>query len=101
MWRLGKVDPEELPSPYVAAGASLLSFAVGAIIPLLPFVLGFDALGVALGLSALAAVVGGGVVSRLTNRPFWRGALRQLVLGSVAAGLTYVIGLAVGGLASS
>jgi VIT1/CCC1 family predicted Fe2+/Mn2+ transporter len=95
------VNPAELPSPYVAAGASLLSFAVGALIPLLPFLLGFDALSVALGLSALAAVVGGGVVSRLTNRPFWRGALRQLLLGAVAAGLTYVIGLAVGGLATS
>jgi VIT1/CCC1 family predicted Fe2+/Mn2+ transporter len=84
----------------VAAGASLVSFAVGAIIPLLPFALGFDALWVALGLSALAAIVGGGLVARLTGRPFWRGALRQLLLGAVAAGLTYLIGLAVGGLAA-
>lgn len=95
------VDPEELPSPYVAAGASLLSFSVGAVIPLLPFLLGFNALGVALGLSALAAIVGGGLVARLTNRPFWKGALRQLVLGGVAAGLTYLIGLAVGGMAAT
>jgi vacuolar iron transporter family protein len=94
------VNPAELPSPYVAAGASLVSFAVGAIIPLLPFVLGFDALWVALGLSAIASVVGGGLVARLTNRPFWRGGLRQLMLGVVAAGLTYLIGLAVGGLAT-
>jgi VIT1/CCC1 family predicted Fe2+/Mn2+ transporter len=94
------VNPSELPSPFVAAGASLVSFAVGAIIPLLPFVLGFDALWVALGLSALAAIVGGGLVARLTGRPFWRGALRQLVLGAVAAGITYLIGLAVGGLAA-
>ena len=54
----------------------------------------------ALGLSALASIVGGGLVSRMTNRPFWRGALRQLMLGAVAAGLTYLIGLAVGGLAT-
>ena len=39
--------------------------------------------------------------SMMTNRPFWRGALRQLVLGGVAAGLTYLIGLAVGGLAAA
>ena len=32
----------------------------------------------------------------MTERPFWRGALRQLVLGGVAAGFTYLIGLAVG-----
>lgn len=94
------VNPAELPSPYVAAGASLVSFAVGAIIPLLPYALGFDALWVALFLSALAAIVGGGLVARLTARPFWRGALRQLVLGALAAGITYLIGLAVGGLAT-
>ena len=58
------------------------------------------ALGVALGLSALAAVIGGGLVARLTNRPFWRGAARQLILGAVAAGVTYLIGLAVGGMAA-
>ncbi|HVT69357.1 MAG TPA: VIT1/CCC1 transporter family protein, partial [Trebonia sp.] len=95
------VNAAELPSPYVAAGASLVSFAIGAIIPLLPYALGFDALAVALGLSALAAIVGGGVVARLTGRPFWRGALRQLLLGAVAAGVTYLIGLAVGGMAAS
>jgi VIT1/CCC1 family predicted Fe2+/Mn2+ transporter len=94
------VNPAELPSPLVAAGASLVSFAVGAIIPLLPYALGFDALWAALGLSALAAVVGGGLVAVLTGRAFWRGALRQLVLGGVAAGITYLIGVAIGGLAT-
>jgi vacuolar iron transporter family protein len=94
------VNPADLPSPYVAAAASLVSFAIGALIPLLPYVFGFDALWFALGLSAVAAVTGGGLVSRLTDRPFWRGALRQLLLGGVAAGITYLIGLAIGGLAA-
>ena len=94
------VNPSELPSPVVAAGASLAAFAVGALVPLLPYALGFDSLGVALGLSALAAIAGGGMVARLTNRPFWRGAVRQLILGSFAAGVTYLIGLAVGGMAT-
>jgi vacuolar iron transporter family protein len=94
------VNPAELPSPVVAAGASLSTFAVGAVVPLLPYLLGFDALGVSLGLSALAALAGGGTVARLTNRPVWRGAVRQLILGIVAAGITYLIGRAVGGLAS-
>ena len=39
-------------------------------------------------------------MARLTARPFWRGALRQLVLGALAAGSTYLIGLAVGGMAA-
>ena len=94
------VNPAELPSPVVASGASLASFAAGAFVPLFPYVLGFDALGVALGLSALAAIIGGGLVARLTNRPFWRGAARQLILGAFAAGITYLIGLAVGGMAA-
>jgi VIT1/CCC1 family predicted Fe2+/Mn2+ transporter len=95
------VNPAELPSPLVAAGASLVSFAIGAIIPLLPYALGFDALWAALGLSALAAVVGGGMVALLTGRAFWRGALRQLVLGGLAAGITYLIGVAIGGMAAA
>jgi vacuolar iron transporter family protein len=91
------VDPGELPSPLVAAGASLASFAVGAIIPLFPYLVGVNVLGIALGLAAVAAVVGGGLVARLTDRPFWRGALRQLLLGTGAAAITYLIGMAVGG----
>jgi VIT1/CCC1 family predicted Fe2+/Mn2+ transporter len=90
------VDPGELPSPVVAAAASLASFAVGALIPLLPYLLGADLLWLALALAAVAAVTGGGIVARLTDRPFWRGALRQLVLGVFAAGITYLIGIGVG-----
>jgi vacuolar iron transporter family protein len=90
------VDHEDLPSPYTAAGASFAAFSVGALVPLLPYLAGADVLPLALGLSALAALVGGGVVGRLTGRPAWRGAARQLVLGAVAAGATFLIGLAVG-----
>jgi VIT1/CCC1 family predicted Fe2+/Mn2+ transporter len=90
------VDHRELPSPVTAAAASLLTFAVGALIPLLPYLLGLGSLGVSLGLAAVAAFSGGGVVARLTDRPFLRGALRQLLLGALAAGVTYLIGRAVG-----
>ena len=90
------VDPGDLPSPFVAAGASLASFAVGALIPLIPYLAGLHLLALALTLAAVAAVAGGGTVARLTDRPFWRGALRQLVLGAVAAGITYLIGIGIG-----
>jgi VIT1/CCC1 family predicted Fe2+/Mn2+ transporter len=90
------VDHHDLPSPYTAAGASLATFAVGALIPLLPYLLGASNLAVALGLAAVAAFVGGGLVARLTDRPFLRGALRQLILGAAAAGITFLIGSAVG-----
>ena len=94
------VDHHDLPSPWVAAGASLVTFAVGALIPLLPYLAGFHVLAASLVLAAVAAVIGGGLVARLTDRPFWRGALRQLVLGACAAGITYLIGLGVGHVAS-
>ena len=90
------VVPRELPSPYTAAGASLVTFAIGALIPLIPYLAGLDSLPIALGLAALAAFIGGGLVARLTDRPFFRGALRQLLLGALAAGVTYLVGMAVG-----
>ena len=90
------VDPGELPSPVVAAGASLASFAIGAVIPLIPYLIGLNLLAVTLGLAAVAAVAGGGIVARLTDRPFWRGAARQLLLGAAATAITYLIGMAVG-----
>ena len=80
------VDHQELPSALVAAGASLVTFAVGALIPLLPYLLGFSSLAAAVILAAIAAFVGGGIVARITDRPFWRGALRQLALAAVAWG---------------
>ena len=50
------VDHEDLPSPYVAAGASLLTFAVGALIPLLPYLAGLGSLAASLVLAAVAAL---------------------------------------------
>jgi len=90
------VDHHELPSPLTAAGASLATFAVGALIPLLPYLLGYDQLWAALGLAAVAAFIGGGLVARLTDRPFLRGALRQLGLAALAASVTYLVGSLVG-----
>jgi vacuolar iron transporter family protein len=88
------VDHHELPSPYVAAGASLITFAVGALIPLLPFLFGFESLLAALLIAGVAAFIGGGTVARITDRSFARGAIRQLLLAGAAAGLTYGIGSA-------
>jgi len=88
------VDPNDLPSPYTAAGASFLCFAVGALLPLLPYLLGAGAasLTLALALGAVVAFVGGTIVSRVTSRgPLWSG-LRQLALGGLAAAFTYGVG---------
>jgi vacuolar iron transporter family protein len=90
------VDPTELPSPWVAAVSSFASFAVGAVIPLLPYILGAPILWLALAVSAVALFVGGATVARLTSRPVWYGGARQLALGALAAGATYGVGAAIG-----
>ena len=94
------VDHQVLPSPVIAAAASLVTFAVGALIPLLPYLVSYDSLGTALGLAAVAAFAGGGLVARLTDRPFLRGAVRQLLLGTLAASVTSLIGRVVGAIIS-
>jgi VIT1/CCC1 family predicted Fe2+/Mn2+ transporter len=90
------VDPNDLPSPWLAAGSSFVAFAVGAVIPLLPFLLGVVSVWPALLLSVVGLVVTGGIVARITARPFWYGGGRQLLLGGLSAGVTFLIGLAVG-----
>ena len=90
------IDHEDLPSPRTAAGASFAAFSAGALVPLLPYLAGAPDLALALTAAGAAAFAGGGLVGRLAHRPFWRGALRQLLLAAVAAGVTYLVGLAVG-----
>ena len=89
-------DPENLPSPLLAAGSSFVSFAIGASLPILPFLLGASSLIPAMIISLVALFGCGALVSRVTVRTWWFGGLRQLILGGVAAGLTYLIGQAVG-----
>jgi len=90
------VDHQDLPSPFVAAGSSLVTFALGALVPLIPYLAGFGSLTASLVLAAVVAFIGGGFVSRVTDRPFLFGAVRQLILAGAAAGLTYGIGSLVG-----
>jgi VIT1/CCC1 family predicted Fe2+/Mn2+ transporter len=90
------VDPDNLPSPVVAAGSSFVSFAVGALLPVLPYLLGAHTILPALVVSLLALFGCGALVSRVTTRSWWYGGLRQLLLGGVAAGLTFLIGELVG-----
>jgi VIT1/CCC1 family predicted Fe2+/Mn2+ transporter len=90
------VDPTDLPSPVVAAVSSFLAFAVGAVIPLLTYLAGSASLGLALAVAAAALLVAGGVVARLTDQRVWYGALRQLALAALAAGVTYLVGRAIG-----
>ena len=71
-------------------------FATGAVIPLLPYLLGFSLLWAALLCGGLGLAAAGALSSRFTPRPWWYAAGRQLLFGAVAAGVTYAIGLAIG-----
>ena len=90
------VDSEDLPSPVVAGVSSLIAFSAGALVPLLPYLVGFADLAYTLGITAVALVVGGMVVGRLTGRSVLRSGLRQLALGALAIAVTYGVGSLIG-----
>jgi len=93
------IDPKEgLGSPVGAAASSFGMFAVGAIIPLIPFLFvgGTSGVLISAGLTAIALATVGALTSRLTGRSALVSALRMLAIGGGAAIVTYVIGSLVG-----
>jgi len=93
------LDPDELGgSPYVAAGTSFGLFALGAVFPVLPFFVlsGVGAAAASLGLAGVVLAVIGIATSIFTGRGAVFSALRQLVIGYGAAGITFGIGKLVG-----
>jgi VIT1/CCC1 family predicted Fe2+/Mn2+ transporter len=90
------LDPDDKPSPMTAAVSSFVCFAVGAVVPLLPYLFGAPVLWLALLCGAVGLLAAGALSARFTARPWWAAGLRQLFFGAVAAGATYAIGLAIG-----
>ncbi len=88
------LDPNELASPWGAAGGSLIAFALGAIVPVLPFIVGsgYSALVAAIIAGAVTLGVVGAFTSLLTGRnPLYAGG-RMVVIGLAATGVTFGIG---------
>ena len=90
------LSPDEQPTPRVAALASLASFSVGAIIPVLPFLLGFGTLWWGLLFGAAGLLAAGFAAAKFTDRNPLAGAGRQLLFGSIAVAATYAIGKLLG-----
>lgn len=92
------LDPDALGSPWRAAWASFIAFALGAVLPLLPFFFGSGrtALIAMLALAATALAGAGLVTSLFTGRSAIYSALRMLVIGAVAGAITFFVGHAIG-----
>jgi len=88
------LDPDELGSPWGAAFGSFVAFAVGAAIPVVPYLFGggMTILLISLGLSLVALFAVGAGVSLLTGRSLAFSGARQLGIGLAAAIVTYLIG---------
>jgi len=90
--------PGELDSPWVAATSSFAAFAVGAFIPVIPYLAGSgaSALVVAVGLSAVSLFGVGAAVALLTGRSALRGGLRQIVIAGLVGVVVNTIGRLIG-----
>ena len=90
------VSVDDQPSPWTAAVSSFLCFAVGAVVPLLPFLAGSSSLLWSLLVGEVGLFAVGAVTSRFTAKPWWYAGGRQLVFGAIAAGATFVVGSLIG-----
>ncbi|MGD0312401.1 MAG: VIT1/CCC1 transporter family protein [Acidimicrobiales bacterium] len=93
------INPSETGNPLQAAASSFVAFAIGAVIPLLPwlFTSGTKATLWSVVLGAVAAVTVGAALAVFTGRSWFWSAGRQLLISGVAAGITYGIGHVLGG----
>jgi VIT1/CCC1 family predicted Fe2+/Mn2+ transporter len=90
------IDPAEQPNPWIAAVSSFVCFALGALVPLLPYVFGLRELWPALVAGGVGLFATGALVARFTHRRWWISGARQLLLGAAAAGVTFLIGSLIG-----
>ena len=90
------LDPDQLGgSPNTAACSSFVLFALGAVVPLVPYLAGaggWTAVLAAVGCAAVALFGIGALITLLTGRSAWSSGTRQLVFGLAAAGVTFGLG---------
>jgi VIT1/CCC1 family predicted Fe2+/Mn2+ transporter/rubrerythrin len=92
------LDPDQLGSPWGAAFGSFVAFAIGAVVPVIPYVFGTGtpAFAVALVASLAALFLVGAGVSLLTGRSLLFSGARQVGIGAAAAGVTFLVGHLIG-----
>jgi len=93
------IDPQEgLGSPWGASWSSFLTFSLGALVPLAPFLFVGGSTGTIMSatVTGLALLGVGGFTSRFTGRPMLLSAVRMFAIGMTAAVITYLIGTLLG-----
>lgn len=90
------LNPDDKPSPWVAAIASFFFFGIGAIVPLIPYLFGFGTLAAGLAFGGAGLLLAGALATKFTKHSWWYGAGRQLLFGGIAVAVTYVIGRLMG-----
>lgn len=88
------IDPDDLASPLAVAATSFLCFALGALIPVIPWFFGTGAAAAvwSLLLGAISAAVVGSLIGVSANRSIPKSAVRQVVILLVACGVTFLVG---------
>lgn len=93
--------PQEARSPWLAATSTFSAFLICGLAPLLPFLLGMKtAIVVSTFLTGAMFFLIGSVKSRWSSASWWRSGLSTLLVGGIAAGLSYVVGMLLRNLAS-
>ena len=92
------LNPQDLGSPWSAAISSLLAFALGALIPIIPILFSSGNISIILSaiFSSLALFNVGGIVSVASGKNIFVGATRMLLAGTLAATVTYGVGYLLG-----
>jgi len=92
------LDPAQLPNPLRVAAVSIVTFLVGALLPVIPWLTGSGnparIASVVIGVAAAAIL--GALIAQQAERPWWSGSVRQVVITVLAVSVTYVIGSLVG-----
>ena len=92
------LNPDSLGSPVGAAVSSFVAFAIGAVVPIMPYLIGLGELTLLTSalISAIALLLVGALVAAGSGRNFVWGGARMLIAGGAAASVTFGIGSLVG-----
>ncbi len=92
------LDPAHLPQPVAVAVVSLISFLVGAMLPVIPWLSGSgdSARAASIIIGVVAAGMAGFAIAKQSERPVWLGVVRQVAILIGAVAVTYAIGSLVG-----